>query len=88
MGVSLTRLNVTTEDLAKGALLSEAVGENTSVLWENCIINCVDIKCFLVSNLKKEFTMRNCTVTSTAPTIQANDSSSTPLGFLGAAVCD
>ncbi|HAY88636.1 MAG TPA: hypothetical protein DCY51_04285, partial [Bacteroidetes bacterium] len=85
-GCQFDQLNVTTEDLTKGALLSEAVGENTTVLWENCIINCVDIKCFLVNNLKKEFTMRNCTVTSTAPTIQANDSSSTPLGFLGGAV--
>ena len=84
-GCQFDQTNVTTEDLVKGALVSEAVGENTSVIWENCIINCVDIKCFLVSNQKKEFTMRNCTVTSTAPTIQANDSNSTPLGFLGAA---
>ena len=84
-GCQFDQLNVTTEDLTKGALVSEATGANTTVIWENCIINCVDIKCILVSNQKHEFIMRNCTVTSTAPTVQANDSNSTPLGFFGAA---
>ena len=84
-GCQFDQTNVTTQDLTKGALVSEATGENTTVIWENCIINCVDIKCLLVSNQKKEFIMRNCTVTSTAPTVPANDSNSTPLGFVGAA---
>lgn len=84
-GCQFDQLNVTTEDLTKGALLCEAVGANTTVIWENCIINCVDLKSFLVNNQKHEFIMRNCTVTTTSPTVQANDSSSAPLGFIGGA---